>query len=180
MKKNYVKKICICAVLAALYVALELLASTFGKIAFLDGYQIPISCFPLIITAMLFGVRWSFVTALVGSFISQLSFGISWNTIIWMIPTITYAVVVAILYKAFKKNNKPHILSIEFFVSAVILSSLNIAAMYLSNWVTFGKAVANFIAIFASLKIIGGIVFAIIFALIMPIIVKQMKRLIKL
>ena len=43
MKKNYVKKLCICAVLSALYVALELLSSTIGKIAFLDGYQIPIN-----------------------------------------------------------------------------------------------------------------------------------------
>ena len=180
MKKNYVKKICICSVLAALYVALELLASTFGKIAFLDSYQIPISCFPLIIAAMLFGIRWSFLTALVGSFLSQLSYGISWNTIIWMIPTIIYAITVAVLYKAFKKNNKSYILSIEFFISAVVLSSLNIAAMYLSNWVTYGDAVAKFIAIFASLKLIGGIVFAIIFAFIMPIIVKQIKKSIKL
>ncbi len=180
MKKNYVKKICICSVLAALYVALELLASTFGKIAFLDSYQIPISCFPLIIAAMLFGIRWSFLTALVGSFLSQLSYGISWNTIIWMIPTIIYAITVAVLYKAFKKNNKSYILSIEFFISAVVLSSLNIAAMYLSNWVTYGDAVAQFIAIFASLKLIGGIVFAIIFAFIMPIIVKQIKKSIKL
>lgn len=180
MKKNYVKKICICSILAALYVALEILASTFGKIAFLDGYQIPISCFPLIIAAMLFGVGWSFATALVGSFISQLSFGISWNTLIWMIPTIVYAVSVAVLYKSFKKRDKTIILALILFISAVILSSLNIAAMYLSNWVTFGKAVANFIAIFASLKLIGGIIFAIIFAIITPIIVKQIKKTIKI
>lgn len=180
MKKNYVKKICICAVLSALFVALEWLSSTIGKIAFLDGYQIPISCFPLIIAALLFGVRWSFLTSLVGSFLSQLAFGISWNTLIWMAPTIIYAVVVALLYKAFKKNDKPLILSIVLFISAIVLSSLNIAATYLSNWVSFGKAVANFIAIFTSLKLVGGIVFAIIFAIITPIVIKQIKKLIKI
>ena len=180
MKKNYVKKLCICAVLSALYVALELLSSTIGKIAFLDGYQIPISCFPLIIASMLFGVSWGFSTALVGSFISQISYGLSWNTLIWMVPTVVYALAVALLYKAFKRNDKPIMLFIVLFISAIILSSLNVAAMYLSNWVTLGKAVANFIAIFASLKLVGGIIFAVIFAIIAPVIVNQIKKLIKI
>lgn len=180
MKNGIVKKISICSMLAALFVALELLSSTFGKIAFLDGYQIPISCFPLIIAAMLFGVEWSFATAVVGSFISQIPFGISWNTIIWMIPTIVYALSVAILYNLFPKNNNKIVLSIELFISSIILSSLNIGASYISNWITSGKAVANLIALFASLKLVGGIIFAIIFAVIVPPIVVKIKKIIKI
>lgn len=182
MKKNYVKKICICAMMAALFVPLELLASNFGKIVFLDNYQIPISCFPLILASIMFGVPWGAATAVIGSFLSQLAmgYGINWSTILWMLPTIVYGILVALLYKAFSKSDKFPALFINFFTSAVVLSTLNIGVNYISNYISGGKAVANFIAIFASLKIIGGIVFAIIFALIMPIIVKQMKRLIKL
>ncbi len=180
MKKNYVKKICICSLLAALFVALELLSSTIGKIAFLDGYQIPISCFPLIIASIMFGIKWGGATAIVGSFISQIPFGISWNTLIWMIPTIIYALAVAVLYKLFRENDKPFILSVQLFISAIILSSLNIGASYISNFITSGNAVANLIAIFASLKLVGGIVFAVIFAILTPPLIKKIKQVIKL
>ncbi len=180
MKNNYVKKLCACAVLSALYVALELLSANFGKIAFMDNYQIPISCFPLIISSVMFGVGWGTATAVVGSFISQIPFGITWSTLIWMTPTIIYALTVAALYKAFKKSNNSFVLIIEFFISAVILSSLNIGALYISNYVTGGQAVANLIAIFASLKLIGGIIFAVIFAFITPPIVKKLKKEIKM
>ena len=71
-------------------------------------------------------------------------------------------------------------LFINLFISAVVLSALNIGAMYLSSWITGGKAVANLIAIFASLKLFGGIVFAIIFALITPAIIKKIRKIVKL
>lgn len=182
MKKDYLKKICICGLLAALFVPLELLASNFGKLVFFDNYQIPISCFPLILASIMFGIRWGFMTSLVASFISQLAmgYGINWSTLLWMIPTIVYAISVAILYKAFGKRDKFPLLAIEFFISSVILSTLNIGASYLSNYITGGKAVANILAIFASLKFVGGIIFAIIFALIIPPIITKIKKIIKL
>lgn len=182
MKKDYLKKLCICAMMAALFVPLEFLASNFGKIAFLDNYQIPISCFPLILASVMFGVRWGAATAIVGSFVSQLAmgYGINWSTLLWMIPTIVYSILVALLYKAFRKSDKLPFLFINLFISAVVLSALNIGAMYLSSWITGGKAVANLIAIFASLKLFGGIVFAIIFALITPAIIKKIRKIIKL
>ncbi len=181
MKQNYVKKVCVCALLAALFVPLEWLASNFGKVAFLDSYQIPISCFPLILASVLFGIKWGTATAVVGSFVSQLAmgYGISWSTFLWMLPTIIYALCVALLYKAFRQSNKTHILIIEFFISSVLLSVLNIGASYLSNWITGGKAVANLIAIFASLKLVGGIAFAVIFAVIVPPLIKKLKSVLK-
>ena len=182
MKKDYFKKLCICAMMAALFVPLELIASNFGKIAFLDNYQIPISCFPLILASIMFGVRWGTATAVVASFISQLAmgYGISWSTFLWMIPTIVYTVLVAMIYKLFRKSDRFSLLFINLFISAVALSAMNIGVMYLSNWITGGKAVANLIAIFASFKLVGGIAFAVIFALITPSIIKKAKKIIKL
>lgn len=181
MKKNYIKKLCICAMLAALYVPLEWLASSFGKIAFLDSYQIPISCFPLILAALMFGVRWSVATALVGSFVFQtVMYGFNWTSFLWMVPTVIYALAIALLYKLFKQKDTFILIALNLFISAVILSTLNIGASYLSNWATSGQAVANLIAIFASLKIIGGIAFALIFALISPPIIRKIRKVIKL
>lgn len=167
--------------LAALFVPLEWLASTFGKIAFLDSYQIPISCFPLILASLMFGIRWGVATAFVGSFVFQtVMYGINWTSFLWMVPTVIYALVIALLYKLFKQKESFILIAINLFMSAVILSALNIGASYLSNWATSGQAVANLIAIFASLKVIGGIVFAIIFALISPPIIKKIRKVIKL
>ncbi len=182
MKKNYIKKLCICALMAALFVPLEWLASNFGKIVFLDSYQIPISCFPLILISIMLGIRWSVATAIVGSFISQLAmgYGITWTTFLWMIPTVVYALAVAVLYKIFRKNDNRIFLSIILFISAIILSSLNIFASYISNWITSGKAVANLIALFASLKLIGGIIFAVLFAIIIPPIINKIKNFVKI
>lgn len=182
MSKNYLKKLCICSVLAALYVALEWIAASFGKIAFLDNYQIPISCFPLIIASVMFGLGWGTLTSVVGSFISQLGFGIGWGTLLWMAPTIIYSISVALLYKAFKKSENKSILAIQFFISSIILSVLNTIAMYINNLI-YGipyDLLNKIFKIIVSLKLIGAIVFAIIFALITPIIVKKLKKVIKL
>lgn len=182
MKKNHIKKVCVCALMAALFVPLELLASNFGKLAFLDNYQIPISCFPLILTSVMFGVSWGGATAIVGSFISQLAmgYGINWSTLIWMVPTVIYAIVVALLYKLFRKKDSLPYFATILFTSAIILSALNIGANYISNYITGGKAVANIVALFASLKLVGGIIFAVIFAIIVPPIIVKIKKIIKL
>ena len=184
MKKDYLKKLCICALMAALFVPLELLASNFGKIAFLDNYQIPISCFPLILISVMFGVRWGAVTAIVGSFVSQLSmgYGINWSTFLWMIPTIVYAILVALLYKAFRKSNKRYFLAIQFFISSIVLSLLNIGVLYVDSLIygypyNFLNGIFKFII---SLKIIGGISFAWIFALVTPTIINSIRKIIKL
>ena len=182
MKKNYIKKLCVCSILAALFVALELLASNLGKIVFLDNYQIPISCFPLILASVMFGFGWGTATAVVGSFVSQLGFGIGWGTLIWMVPTVVYAMSVALLYSLFKKSNKTYILSIQFFVSSIILSALNIVAMFVNNYI-YGipyDLLNKLFTVIVSLKLVGAIVFAVIFAIIVPHIIKQLKRFIKI
>ena len=95
--KNYVLKICVCSLLAALYVPLELLASKFGVIALLNNYQIPVSCFPLILASILYGIGWGTATATVGSLISQIiivntdAYANAATIPIWMAPTIIYA-----------------------------------------------------------------------------------------
>ncbi len=181
MKKDYLKKICICAVLAALFVALEYISSTLGKIAFLDNYQIPISCFPLILASVIFGFSWGTLTAVVGSFISQLGFGIGWGTLIWMAPTVLYAMTVALLYYAFKKSSKTYALSIQFFISSITLSILNTFAMYINNYI-YGipyDILNKLFSVIISLKLVGAIIFSVFFALIIPPIINKLKRVIK-
>lgn len=182
MNKNNVKKLCICSILAALFVALELVASTFGKIAFLDNYQVPISCFPLILSSVMFGFGWGTLTAVVGSFISQLAFGIGWGTLLWMAPTVIYSISVSLLFMAFRKSEKTYILAFEFFISSIILSCLNTIAMYINNLI-YGipyDLLNKFLKIIISLKIVGAVIFAIVFAIITPPLIKKFKKIVRL
>lgn len=182
MSKNYVKNLCVCSILAAFFVALELISSSLGKIAFLDNYQIPISCFPLIIANIMFGFGWGTLTAVVGSFLSQLTFGLGWGTLIWMAPTIIYSMSVSLLYSAFRKSDKTFILAIQFFISSIILSCLNTFAMYVNNLV-YGipyDLLNKIFKVIVSLKLVGAVIFAIIFAIITPPIIKNLKKIIKL
>lgn len=185
--KNYVQKICVCSLLAALFVPLEFLASEFGIITFLDKYQIPISCFPLILASVLYGIGWGTATATVGSLISQIII-VNTNTSanaatipIWMAPTIIYALLVAVLYKAFRKSDNNILLAIQFFISSLVLSTLNIVALYLDSLISGWpyKFIENFFGFFVSLKIIGGLIFAVIFAVIVPPIIKKLKKVLK-
>lgn len=179
MKKNYVKKLCLASVFASLYVALELVAMYTGVLAFGDNFQIPISCFPLILASVLLGPVWGTGVGIVGSFLSQMlsPYGISWSSIIWMIPTIMYSLIIALLFLAFKKSYKSYILAIEFAIGSLSLSLLNIAANYSYNF--FADFSNIFLKFFIPLKLIFGIAFAIIFAIIAPPIVKKLKTFIK-
>lgn len=188
MKKDYVKKICVSAVLAALFVALELLSANFGKLVFLDNYQIPISCFPLILASVMLGPVWGTTVGIVGSFLSQLFFGLSWSTIVWMLPTICYSFSVSLLFLLFRKSYKTYILGIQLFLSSLLLSALNLLAMYfdinilaVNYGFLFGsnEFLNGLFGVFVSLKLIGAIAFSIIFAIIVPPVVKNLKKSIK-
>ncbi len=178
MKKNenYVKSLCIASVLTALYVALELIAMNSGILLFANKYQIPISCFPLIIASIMLGPIWGTSVGIVGSFLSQMlsPYGISWASFIWMIPTIIYSLAVALLFLAFKKSFKTYILSIEFIISSLILSFLNIAANYSFN--IFSGFTNILLKLFVPMKIVLAIVFAVIFAATAPPIIKKLKK----
>ncbi len=179
MEKNNIKALCVCSVLAALYVAFELIAMNTGILAFGDNYQIPISCFPLILASVMFGPFWGTMTGLIGSLIAQLlsPYGIGWGSVIWMIPTVIYSLAVALLFLAFKRSFKPYILSAELIISSLILSFLNLAANYSYNILS---SLSNILlGIFIPVKLVISVIFAIVFAVITPPIIKKLKTVIK-
>ena len=188
MKKNYVKKLCLSAIFAALFVALELLSANLGKLVFLDNYQIPIGCFPLILASVMLGPIWGTATGMVGAFVSQLAFGLSWSTVVWMIPTVCYSLSVSLLFLLFKKSYEPYIFGMELLFSSLLLSCLNLVAKYVDInvlMVNYGfpfgtnKLYDSLWGVFISLKLVGALVFAIIFAFTVPPIIKKLKKVLK-
>ncbi len=173
-----IKSLCIASVLAALYTALELIAISTGAFAFGNNYQIPISCFPLIIASILLGVYWGTSVGIVGSFLSQLlSYGIGWSSLIWMFPTIIYSLTVAVLYKTFNKNNKFYVIAFELIISSLVLSILNVLAKYLENYIS--DLTNSLLAVFLPIKLVLAVVFAIVFAITAPPIIKKLRKFIR-
>lgn len=178
-KTKNLKKLCVCAVLSAMFVALEVISMQIGKLAFMDNYQLPLGCFPLIIASITFGPLWGTATGIVGSFLSQVvgGYGITWSSFLWMLPTIIYSFTVAILYIAFKKSDKTPILVLELVISSLFLSFCNTAVNFLQNYITdLSNALLK---IFLPLKLIMAITFAVIFAIVTPALIKKIKKVIK-
>lgn len=178
MKKNNVKVLSVCSLLSALFVGLELIAMHTGLLTFGNNYQIPISCFPLILASVMFGPAWGTATALVGAFLSQvISYGLNWNSLLWMVPTVIYALCVALLYLIFKKNENPILLGFEFAISSIVLSVLNTSVSFLCNYIAdLSNALLK---IFLPFKLIMALVFAVLFAVIVPPIIKRLRKVIK-
>ncbi len=176
--KNKLISLCVCSVLAALFVALEWVAMYTGKVFFADTYQLPISCFPLILASVMFGIFWGGMTAIVGSFLSQLVFySISIESILWMLPTICYGFTVAILYLLFKKSDNPILLAPQLIISSLILSAMNVLVNYYFNYIT---SLSNgLLKMFIPVKIASAVISAIIFAIIVPPIIKKLKKVLK-
>lgn len=177
-KRNYLKSLCVCSVLAALFVAFELIAMNTGFLLFGNNYQIPISCFPLILASVMFGPLFGTATGLVGAFLSQIiAYGFSWNSLLWMVPTVIYSLSVSLLDLAFKKSNKPYILSIEFAISSILLSILNTLVSFLCNYIS--NLSNALLKVFLPFKLVMAVIFAVIFALIVPPIIKKLKSVLK-
>ena len=171
-----IKKLCGSAVMAALFVALEYLSATLGKMLFSDSYQLPLGCFPLLLAAVLYGPLWASGAAFVGAFLSQvITYGVDWSTLLWILPTVIYTLSAALLYIAFRRNNNRLLLGAEFFVCSIILSVLNVAVNYIFNYV---QNLSNaLLKVFLPIKLGFGLVFAFVFAVIVPPIVNRIRKL---
>ena len=176
MNKNTVK-ICICAVLSALYVGLDLLAVSLSA-PFGGTLKLSVSGLPVIIAAILFGPLWAGAVGFVGAFIGQmLSYGFTATTILWVCPATFRGIVMGLLFLLFNKSLKPYILVIETIVSSLLVTAINTFVMYVDAKIyhypvaLFGISLVN--------RIIAGVITAVIFAIIVPPIIKLTKKAIK-
>ena len=85
MKKTS-KKICLAAVMAALYMGLDFLAVSVSA-PFGGSMKLSISGLPVIIISAFFGPLWGAATGFVGAFLGQLiTYGFSATTLLWVLP----------------------------------------------------------------------------------------------
>ncbi len=170
-QKNLTLKLCICALMSALYVGLDFLAFSISA-PFGGTLKISFSGLPIIIVAVVFGPVWAGAVGFVGAFLGQMiTYGFSLTTVLWVLPATFRGLVMGLLFILFKRSLKPYILGIETIISSLVVTALNSFAMYVDALIykypvtIFGIALVN--------RIIVGVFTAIIFAIIIPPIIKK-------
>lgn len=177
MKKESIKKICLSAVMAALYVGLDFLAVSVSA-PFGGSMKLSISGLPVIIISAFFGPFWGAATGFVGAFLGQMiTYGFGATTLLWVLPAVARGLVFGLLFKAFKCSLKPHILCIETIISALVVTAINSVVMYIDS-IIYSYPVA-ILGIALINRIIAAVITSIAFAFVLPPILKAIKKIIK-
>ena len=173
MQKSKVKIMCLSAVMAAIYVALDFLAVAVSS-PFGGTMKISISGLPVIIVSVLCGPLWGMATGFVGAFIGQLvTFGLAPTTLLWVLPAVVRGLSMGLLFLAFKKSINRLYLGISTIISSMLVTAINTAVLYLDSKI-YGYGVALF-GISLVNRIVIAIFTAILFTIVLPPIIKILK-----
>ena len=130
MKKNLIFKIVYCSIMAAMA-----FVCTFFEIP-LFGFNITLYGIPLIFVGIVCGPVYGLLTGLIAGVLEQLKWGISVQTIFWLIAPMVWGGLSGLLYNLFKKivkDNKLYkkiiIYSIVIIITAIIANVSNTFAM---------------------------------------------------
>lgn len=174
MKKNYVKNLCLCAVLSALCFALDYCTTVLNSAT---GFlKLPLSAFPIIIAAVMCGPFMGTAVGLVGTFLTQLiTYGITPTTLLWILPAGIRGLCVGLLFTAFGKSLKRTALTAEIIISSVIVTALNTLVIYLDSvfygYYTPAVVWGGFIA-----RTVTGITASAVFAMLVPSVIKILRQ----
>ena len=159
------------AVLIAMYAVM----ATFLTLN-LGGMNISVGALPIIVGAALFGPVDGLIIGLCGSFLNQIyAYGITPTTILWMIPAGVRGLMIGAFAKRCKFNMTLPQTVLITVLSALTVTALNTAAMYLDSKIwgyysyayVFGKIIP---------RIISGILTSVIFGVIVPKILPPLRR----
>lgn len=175
MKKSNIKKICISAVMAAMYVGLDYFASAFSKVIG-GNIKISLSGLPVIIIAVTMGPVWGMATGFIGAFLGQiLTYGISMTTALWVLPAMVRGLSMGLLFIAFRRKANVVSLGIQTIISSVLVTGFNTLAMYIDSVVYHYYSYAY---VFGGLlvRLLSGIATAVVFAIVLPPIIKVINK----
>ncbi len=176
MQKNNgtTKKICACGALAALSFVLDLFAILLNTV--FPAVKLPLSALPIIVGAVFYGPLWGAAVGFVGSLLGQiLSYGLTPTTLLWVLPAAVRGLSIGLLFIAFKRSMKYPVLALEISISALMVTAVNTAVMYIDSKI-YGYY--SFAYVFGGLlvRVITGIAAAFVFAVIVPPIIKFLKK----
>ncbi len=178
MKKSNIKKICLCAIMAALYVGLDYLAVTFSS-PFSGTMKLSISGLPVLISAFMFGPIWGAATGFVGAFLGQLiTHGLAPTTLLWVLPAVARGLSSGLLFILFKKSLKPIHLIPQIIISSLLVTAINTIVLYIDTQI-YGYYIKALFTYGLLNRTTMAVLTSIFFAIALPPIVKSLKKVIK-
>lgn len=170
--RDYLKTLCIQAVMIALFVVLDTLSLKMGNI------KITFGGLPIILCSILYGPVSGMAVGLTGSFIGQMiSYGFTATTVLWILPAGVRGLVMGLLFLAFRKKEKIGFLAVEICISSLIVTVLNTLVTYIDSVVyQYPYVLALGESVF---RIISSLVTAALYTVVVPVILKAVRKILK-
>ncbi len=166
-----VRKMAIIAMLVAVYVILSMVGTLN-----LWWIRISVDSLPIILGALLYGPAGGLLVGLLGSFLGQLlSYGLTATTILWITPAAVRGLLIGLYAKKHKYELTPLQLALVLIVTALIVTALNTAVMYLDS-VLYGYY--SYAYVFGGLvvRVVSGMATAVVMSFVAPPVVKLLRK----
>ena len=170
MKKKIITRICVCAILAALYFIFDMISIKAGP------FKLSVSGLPIIIVALFYGPIDAMIVGFTGAFLGQLlSYGFTPTTLLWCLPAVARGLFVGLLTRKLSVKDEPIKLVLIIIVSSLLVTTINTIVMYIDSVIYDYYSHAY---IFGALlyRYIAGILTAIIYSALTPIIYEPVSK----
>lgn len=169
--KKLLQKICISAILTALFVALDLISIKLG-----ENIKITFGGLPIILAAVYYGPVTGMTVGLLGSFLGQmLSYGFSATTVLWILPAGIRGLLMGILFITFKKSFDIKFLSLEIIISSLAVTVANTVVMYIDS-VIYGYYSYAYIFGATAFRLLSSVLTAIVMIIIIVPVTKALNK----
>lgn len=173
MKKPInVRKLTFDAVLAAMYFALSFVSVRVG-----GNMKISVAGLPILVGALLYGPLDGFLIGLVGAFLEQLisPYGLTPTTLLWIMPAALRGAMAGGWAKHRGFDLKGWETALVIFVTALALTAMNTAAMYIDSKLLGYYSYAYVFGALAA-RLVSGLITSVIFSLIIPPLLRLIRK----
>ena len=170
MRKKLITRICVCAILSALYFVRDLISIKAGP------FKLSVSGLPIIIVSIIYGPIDGMIVGFTGAFLGQLlSYGFTPTTILWCLPALARGLFIGLFTKKLNPKDEPIKLIVLIVISSLLVTTINTVVMYIDSVIYNYYSYAY---IFGALtyRYIAGILTAIIYSVLTPIIYEPVSK----
>ena len=160
MKRMAVINLCLCGIMIALHIVLEL----FCTIRIGNDYKVTFATLPFIIIALLCGPVEGLATGLLGTLLSQLlTFGWTQSTPFWIIPGALCGLVAGLVYKIFRRKPKFVAIMVSVVISMFVFIVFNWIASYFDGVVIYKYLTVKALVALIPIRVLIGVGLMIIY-----------------
>jgi len=173
MKNMKVVNLCLCAVMIALHIVLEL----FCTIKIGNDFKISFAALPFVVIAFLCGPVEGLITGLLGTFLSQLlTYGITITTPFWIIPCAAQGLTAGLIYIAFKRKPKLVPIGVAVFASGFVAVIFNWIASYFDGVVFYKYYTMEILYALIPVRLVVWVAVSIIYTAVLVPVTKALQK----